>query len=47
MDKWEKFNETLLPKREEFYCNVNMKDVTDADYMHSKRVFAKTLKSKM
>ena len=38
MDDWEKFNETTLPKKEEFYSNLNMEDITDADYMHAKRV---------
>ena len=41
----EKFNETTLPKKEEFYSNLNMEDITDADYMHTKRV--KTLKYKI
>ena len=36
--EWEKFNETLLPEKEVFYSNLNMEDVTDADYMHAKRV---------
>ena len=31
MDEWEKFNETLFPKKEEFYSNVNMEDITDAN----------------
>ena len=38
MDKWEKFNETSVPKKEEFYSNINMEDITGADYMHAKRV---------
>ena len=38
MDDWEKFNETLLPEKEEFYSNLNMEDVTDPDYMRAKRV---------
>ena len=38
MDDWEKFNETILPEKQEFYCNLNMEDITDADYMHAKRV---------
>ena len=38
MDDWEKFNETLLSEKEEFYSNVNMEDTTDADYMHAKRL---------
>ena len=38
MDDWENFNETTLPEKEEFYTNLNMEDITDADYMHGKRV---------
>ena len=38
MDDWEKFNETLLPKKEDFYSHLNMEDITDADYAHAKRV---------
>ena len=38
MDDWEKFNETTLPEKEEFYSNLELEDVTDADYMHAKRV---------
>ena len=25
-------------EKEEFYCNLNMEDITDADYMHAKRI---------
>ena len=38
MDDWEKFHETALPKKEEFYSNLNMEDITGADYMYAKRV---------
>ena len=38
MDDWKKFNETTLPEKEEFYSNLNPEDITDADYMHGKRV---------
>ena len=38
MDDWEKFNETTVPEKEEYYSNLNMDDITDADYMHAKRV---------
>ena len=38
MDKWEKFNETSLPEKEEFYSNLNMEDITDADDIHAKIV---------
>ena len=26
-----------MPEREEFYSNLNMEYITDADYMHAKR----------
>ena len=38
MDDWEKFNETWLPEKEEFYSNLNMEYITNADYMYMKRV---------
>ena len=31
MDRQEKFNETTLPEKEEFYSNLNMEGFTDAD----------------
>ena len=41
MNEWEKFNETSLPEKEEFYSNLNKEDITDADYIHAKRVCKK------
>ena len=38
MDKWEKFTKTKLSEKEEFNCNLNMEDTSDAHYMHAKRV---------
>ena len=38
MDDWEKFNEASLPKKEDFYSHLNIEDIADADYAHSKRV---------
>ena len=38
IDEWKKFNETSLPKKDEFYNNLNMEDITDTYYMHAKRV---------
>ena len=35
---WEKFYETLLHEREDFYSHFNMEDITDADYTHAKRL---------
>ena len=38
MDEWEKFNETSLAEKEDFYSHLNMEDITDADYKYAKRV---------
>ena len=38
MDEWEKFNETTLPEKEEFYSSLNMEDITEVDYIYAKRV---------
>ena len=43
IDEWEKFNKTSLPEKEEFYTNLNMEHITDADYTRAKE-FAKTSK---
>ena len=39
MDSWEKFNETSLPSKEDFYSNMNMDDIDDIDYRHGNNVF--------
>ena len=39
MDSWEKFNETSLPSKEDFYSNLNMEDIDDIDYRHGHNVF--------
>ena len=33
MDDCEKFHETSLPEKEEFYSNLNLEDITGADYI--------------
>ena len=38
MDDSNKFNETLLAEKKDFYSHLNMEDITDADYKHVKRV---------
>ena len=38
MDDWERFNETSLPEKEDFYSHLNMEDITDANYAHTKIV---------
>ena len=39
MDNWERFDETSLPNKEDFYSSLDMEEITDADYMHAKKVF--------
>ena len=39
MDEWENLNETSLPEKGEIYSTLNMEDITDADYMHTKSNF--------
>ena len=43
MNEGEKVNETKLPEKKEFYSNLNIKDITNEDYMHAKEL-AKTVK---
>ena len=37
IDDWEKFNEISLSEMQDFYSNLNMEDIPDADYMDAKR----------
>ena len=39
MDSWERFNETSLPSKEDFYSNLNMEDIDDIDYRHGNNMF--------
>ena len=39
MDSWERFNETSLPCKKEFYSNLNMEDIDEIDYRHGNNVF--------
>ena len=38
MDDWDKFNETSLLEKEDFYSHLKMENITNADYVHAKRV---------
>ena len=38
MDNWEKIGEKSLPEKEDFYCQMNMEAITNAGYLHTKRV---------
>ena len=39
IDSWERFNETSLPSKKEFYSNLNMEDIDEIDYGHGNNVF--------
>ena len=39
MDRWERFNETLLPNKEDFYSSVNMEGILIVAYRHANRVY--------
>ena len=39
MDIWERFNETSLPSKEDFYSNLSMENIDDIDYRHGNNVF--------
>ena len=39
MDSWERFNETSLLSKEDFYSDLNMENIDDIDYRHGNNVF--------
>ena len=39
MNIWNKFDETSLPNKKDFYSTLNMEDIRNVDYRHAKRVF--------
>ena len=39
MDSCERFNETSLPPKKDFYSKLNLEDINDADYAHAQKVF--------
>ena len=46
MGYWEKFNVTSLRKKENFYSQLNIEDITDVDYTNEKK-FVIVLKQKI
>ena len=44
MDEPEKFNGTSLATKEDFYSNLNMKDIKDLDYNHARKLCKDFLK---
>ena len=39
MDSWERFNETSLPLKRDFYSKLTLEDITDKYYNHAQKVF--------
>ena len=39
MDSWERFDETSLPDKKDFFSKLNEKGITDKDYVHSQKVW--------
>ena len=39
MDRWERFNETLLPPKNSFYSELNLEDVSDKNYLHAQKAW--------
>ena len=42
LDSWERFNETSLPSKEDFYSNLNMENIDDIDYRHGNNLFKRS-----
>ena len=40
MDSWEKFNETKLPKKEEYYNSLKKQEISDEEYDFAKEVWS-------
>ena len=45
MDSWKRSNKILLLNKKDFYSDLNMEDITYANYMHANKVW-KTFKTK-
>ena len=39
MNSCEKFDETTLPPKEDFYSNLNLEDISNEDYAHAQKVW--------
>ena len=39
MDSWEKFDETTLPPKKDFYSNLTLADISNEDYAHAQKVW--------
>ena len=39
MESWEKFDETALPPKKDFYSSLSLEDISDEDYVHAQKVW--------
>ena len=39
MDSWERFDETSLPDKKDFYSELNLEDITNKNYEHAQKVW--------
>ena len=39
MNSWERFDETMLPNKKTFWCEINLEDFTNEDYIYAQKVF--------
>ena len=39
MDSWERFNETSLPAKKDFYSELKLEDISDKDSEHAQKMF--------
>ena len=39
VDSWERFSEISLPRKKDFYSNLNLEDINDIDYRHANNIF--------
>ena len=39
MDSWERFNESSLPTKKDFYSELTLEDISDKHYSHVQKVF--------
>ena len=39
MDNWEKFDQTTVPPKEDFYSKLYLEGISDADYANTQKVW--------
>ena len=39
IDSWEKFNETELPPKKDFYSSLNLENIIDEDYTDAQKIW--------